>query len=305
MNEGPQDKKDKKNNRNILIIAFLAILLIINGVKFYIDYQKDQEQEAEITSKNVELEETMNKLESISNELDLKIEEIKKLGGDVEELRKVKEELEIEKEQLRKSSNAQIANFRTKLAGYESLLKKQDVEIARLRLVNEELLTENTGLKTQTNLLSDSISAISQTRNQLAQKVQVASQLKAENIKISALNARGKEREGEFRNRQIEKLKVDFNLAENKVAPIEGKDIKIRVIDPEGNVLFDVATGSGTFMHNGKENFYTANQEILFDNTRQQLSFLYEKGSDYVKGKHMVEIFADDYMIGTQTFTVK
>lgn len=305
MNERPEDKKDKKNNRNILIIAFLAILLIVNGVKFYIDRQKDLEQEAEIASTNTELEETLNKMESISNELDLKIEEIKKLGGDVEELTKVKEELEQEKEQLRRSSNTQIANYRSKLAGYETLLKQQDVEIAKLQLINEELFVENTGLKTEKNQLSDSISALSFTRSQLAEKVEVASQLKAENITVSALNSRGKEREDEFRNRQIETLKVNFNLAENNVAPVEGKDIKIRVIDPEGNVLFDVATGSGTFMSNGKETFYTANQEILFDNTRQQLTFLYEKGSDYAKGQHMVEIYADDYMIGSENFTVK
>ncbi|CAN5287910.1 hypothetical protein BH23BAC1_BH23BAC1_36880 [soil metagenome] len=304
MNERPEETK-KKNNRNILIIAFLAILVIINGVKFYIDYQKDQEQQAEIASKNTELEETYNKLESISNELDLKIEEIKKLGGDVEELTQARNELEKEKEQLRKSNNATIASLRSKVSGYEELLKKQDAEIARLKLFNEELLAENTQIKTEKVQLSDSISQLSRTRKQLAQKVEVASQLKAENIMVQALNNRGKAREDEFRNRQLDKLRVEFSLADNKVAPIEGKDIKIRIIDPEGNTLFDVATGAGTFMYNGKEEFYTANQEILFDNTRQKLAFEYDKGGDYAKGTHNVEIFADNYLIGKKSFTVK
>lgn len=304
MNERPEETK-KKNNRNILIIAFLAILVIINGVKFYIDYQKDQEQQAEIASKNTELEETYNKLESISNELDLKIEEIKKLGGDVEELTQARNELEKEKEQLRRSNNVTIANLRSKVSGYEELLKKQDAEIARLKVFNEELLAENTQIKTEKVQLSDSITQLSRTRRQLAQKVEVASQLKAENIVVQALNNRGKAREDEFRNRQLDKLRVEFKLAENKVAPIEGKDIKIRIIDPEGNTLFDVATGAGTFMYNGKEEFYTAHQEILFDNTGQTLAFEYDKGGDYAKGTHNVEIFADDYLIGRKSFTVK
>ncbi len=305
MNERPEDTK-KKNNRNLLIIlAFVAVILIINGVKFYIDYQKDQEQQAEIASKNTELEETYNKLESISNELDLKIEEIKKLGGDVEELTLAKNELEKEKEQLRKSTNVTISRLREKVSGYEELLKKQDVEIARLKTVNEELLAENTQIKTEKVQLSDSILALTRTRRQLAQKVEVASQLKAENIAIKAVNGRGKEREDEFRNRQLEKLRVEFTMAENKVAPIEGKDIKIRIIDPEGNTLFDVATGSGTFMYNGKEEFYTAHQEILFDNTRQKLAFEYDKGGDYAKGTHNIEIYADNYLIGKKSFTVK
>lgn len=305
MENKPNEPKEKKNNYKVLIIAFIAILLIINGVKFYLDYQKDQEQEAQIANIEAERDETLNKLESISNELDMKIEEINKLGGDVEELRKAREQLEVEKEQLRKAAYIEAGKLKEKVQGYETLLKQQDQEIARLKVVNQELLSENTGLKTQRIQLSDSISTLTQTKRQLDQKVALASQLKAENIKVFAVNKRDKEREGEFRNRQIEQLKVEFNLAKNNVAPIEGKDIKIRIIEPEGEVIFDVAKGSGTFMNEGKEMFYTANQEILFDNTGQMLTFYYEKGSDYKEGMHTVEIYADDYLIGSETFNVK
>ena len=305
MDNKTNEQKDKKSNYKVLIIAFIAILLIINGVKFYLDYQKDKEQEAKIANVEAERDETLNRLESISNELDMKIEEINKLGGDVEELRRVREELETEKEQIRKAAYIEAGRLKSKVQGYETLLKKQDEEIARLKVVNEELLSENTGLKTEKIKLSDSLTTLTKTQQKLGQKVAIASRLKAENVKVFALNKREKEREGEFRNRQIEQLKVQFNLAENNVAPIEGKDIKIRIVGPEGDVLFDVARGSGTFMNEGEEKFFTANQEILFDNTRQQLTFVYEKGSDYKEGKHTVEIYADDYKIGSGTFTVK
>jgi cell division protein ZapB len=79
----------------------------------------------------------------------------------------------------------------------------------------------------------------------------------------------------------------------------------IRVIDENGQVLFDVARGSGTFLFNGKEEFYTAAQEILFDNTRQQLTFLYDKGSEYPEGTYRLEIYTDDYLIGQGEFGVK
>jgi cell division protein ZapB len=79
----------------------------------------------------------------------------------------------------------------------------------------------------------------------------------------------------------------------------------IRVIDENGQVLFDVSRGSGTFLFNGKEEFYTAAQEILFDNTRQQLTFLYDKGSEYAEGNYVLEIYTDDYLIGRGDFTVK
>ena len=79
-----------------------------------------------------------------------------------------------------------------------------------------------------------------------------------------SVNSKGRERESPFRARQLEKLKIEFNLADNKVAPIEGKKIMIRVIDDSGQVLFDVARGSGTFILNDKEEFYTASLYTLF-----------------------------------------
>ena len=160
-------------------------------------------------------------------------------------------------------------------------------------------------LKTKQNKLSDSITRLSRNKDELASKVALASQLKAENIIIKAVNSKGKERNSPFKNKQLHKLKVEFNLADNKVAPVEGKKIIIRVTDENNQIIFDVAKGSGTFMLNGKEEFYTAAQEILFDNTRQKLTFFYEKGSDYNSGSYTMEIFADNYKIGNAQFEVK
>ena len=160
-------------------------------------------------------------------------------------------------------------------------------------------------MKTQKNQLGDSINRLSQTREDLATKVAIASQLKAENVSIVGLNERGRERESPFKSRQVGKLRIEFNIAENNVAPIEGKKIMIRIIDENNQVLFDVARGSGTFLYQGKEEFYTASQEILFDNTRQKLTYIYDKGSDYAPGNYTLEIYSDDYLMGTGTFVVK
>jgi cell division protein ZapB len=70
-------------------------------------------------------------------------------------------------------------------------------------------------------------------------------------------------------------------------------------------VIFDQSRGSGTFMLANKEEFYTAAQEILFDNTRQRLTFLYEKGSDYADGNYLVEVFTGGYKMGEARFEVK
>jgi hypothetical protein len=294
-----------KNHRSTIIIALLLIIIIIQGVKWYLDSQEIKAKDQKIESTEQELASTMQRMTEIKNELDLKIAEVQKLGGDVSDLQTAKAEIETELKRTKRANGKVIKDLKDKVEGYELLLKNKDEEIEKLKSVNKELLTENKSLKTEKNQLGDSINQLSQTKEELATKVAIASQLKVENIKIVAVNERGKERDSPFKNKQISKLKVDFNIAENNVAPIEGKKILIRVIDENGQVIFDVARGSGTFITAGKEEFYTAAQEILFDNTKQKLTFLYEKGSEYASGTYTLEVYTDDYKMGSGQFTVK
>lgn len=295
----------KKSNKTVIIIALLLIVVIIQSIKIYFDRQEN----TEITQQKVNVEEdlagTLVRLKEIQVELDQKIDEIKKLGGDVAELQKAKAEVDAQlRRNVGKSAKA-IKELKDRVEGYEELLKLKDEEIEKLKSVNKELFSENRQLKTQKNVLNDSINRLATTTDQLASKVAIASQLKAENLSIKAVNSNGKERESPFKNKQLEKLKVEFNLADNKVAPIEGKKILIRVMDENGQIIFDVAKGSGTFMLSNKEEFYTAVQEILFDNTRQKLTFYYEKGSDYPSGNYSIEIYADGYLMGGAQFVIK
>jgi cell division protein FtsB len=301
--------QEKKDSRKILLTVFIVVLIALNGVLLYLNIQSRDENQQIVTEKeslNTELIATSQKLDSISYQLDLRITEVKRLGGDVESLQRVKEQLEADKAQLVKDRNFTVRNYNEKIKAYETLLQTKDTEIARLKVVNEELFAENTNLKTQKNMLSDSISTIERDKKKLAEKVAIASALKVENLQVNAMNDRGKERDGgEYRARQVDKIKVVFNLAENNVAEIESKDIYLRVIEPDGAALFDLSTGGGVFEYEGSETFYTAKQPILFDNTRQKLSFVYDKGTPYKSGRHVVELYADGYKIGQGSFVIK
>jgi len=295
----------RRNNKVPVIIAFMAIVIIIQGIKIYLDTKEKQEVRTQLITTEEELATTMQRLTEISTELDEKIAQVQKLGGDVQDLQQAKLEIEEELKRNKRATGKEIKALKDRVEGYELLLKNKDEEITKLQSVNKELMTENRSLKTQQNKLGDSLNRLTQSKEELATKVAIASQLKAENIRIVSVNERGKERTSPFRSKQITQLKIDFNLAENSVAPIEGKKIMIRIIDENNQVLFDVARGSGTFIFNGKEEFYTAAQEVLFDNTRQKLSFLYDKGSEYTPGNYTLEIYTDDYLMGRGEFVVK
>ena len=304
-----EQNQEKQGSRKILLTIFIIVLIALNGVLLYLNIKNKEESDQKdvvIEAKDAELDATSAKMDSISKELDLRITEVQKLGGDVETLTQAKNQLEKDRNALRTASSAERRRLQEKIEAYETLLTNKDEEIAKLRSVNEELFSENTTLKTQKNQLNESINEIERTKQALAEKVAVASALKSENLVINAINEKGKERDGgEYRAKQVDKIKISFNLAENNVAEIESKDIYMRLIEPDGAALFDLATGGGTFAYEGKESFYTAKKQILFDNTRQNVTFVYDKGNPYKSGKHIVELYADGYLIGTGSFVVK
>ncbi len=295
----------KKKKPITMLVVFIAVIFAAAAIFYFV---RSSSQAEELEKQKAELDQTYYQLDSISTQLNDKILTISQLGGQVDTLIAIRDQLEAEKAQLRKTQNSQsrqIRNLKDRVGGYQELLLQQDEEIARLKVLNEELLSENTDLKTERNSLNQTITSLNDEKSQLQEKVATASQLKTEGMEVVAINKRGKEYKNEFRSRNIDKLRVQFYITENKVAPIEGKDILLKIIGTDNNVLFDVATGSGTFIFEGREMFYTAKQEILYDRTKKQVLFTYDKGSEYTKGLYKVEIYTDAYLMGRGSFTVK
>ncbi|MEQ8583045.1 MAG: chromosome segregation protein SMC [Marinoscillum sp.] len=302
-NSTPQSNP-KPKDRTALFIGLIVALLGVLVFLYYSNNTLEQEKEAQA----LELNKTLLQLDSISSQLDSKILTISQLGGEIDTLLKIKQQLETEKKQLLTNQSRQkdlMASLKDRVDGYQELLLAKDVEIEELKKLNDELLTENVELKTEKQQLNESIQEINKAKEELADKVAFASRLKVEGLKVFAVSDGGKEREGEFRSRQVDQLKITFTVADNKVAPIEGKDLLVRIIAPDGNVLFDVTRGSGSFIFEGRELFYSAKQEILYDKNSQLVTVFYKKGSEYVTGSYQVEVYTDDYLMGKGSFLVK
>lgn len=309
--------QEQKQDRKTLLWAALAVLLLLNLVLVYFIYHEKQENLAKdeiITAKTEEVLSIKTKLDSISTELDSKIAEIQKLGGSVDSLVALKVQLEKDKRELKNANTYSAANYNKKIKNYESVLSEKDGEIARLRQElgiatsrNEELSQKVTGLESERQLLADSVSNYSAQNRELSEKVTLASALRAENVNVNAVSNKGKEREGgKYRAKRIDKLRVNFKLGENAVARQNDKDIYLRVLDPDGAVLSDMATGSGSFIYNGKELIYSSKQTVSFTNTGQSVDIFYGRGGIPMKdGKYTIELYSEGFKIGEGDFTVR
>ncbi|MFC3878814.1 hypothetical protein ACFOSV_01430 [Algoriphagus namhaensis] len=305
--EYSKEEPKKDQGKNIIIIV-LALLVIISGIKLYTDYVDRTKKTEEILLLSTENNELNKRLDSVYYQLELRIQEVEKLGGEISSLEEARNQLLAERNAGKQRNANEIAALNAKINQFNAMITEKDQEILELRAMNQQLFSENQDLKTTQAEIEEEVAQLNIQKEDLQAKVNVASRLRAENISISAINRRGKEREEttkDFKNRQIERIKVSFNLADNKVALNGPRNVYVQILDSNGQPIFDVAKGSGTFMVDGVEEFFTVKQDIIFNNSGEELSFYYEKGSDYTSGDHEVKIFVDNYQVGSKVFTVK
>ncbi|PLK45649.1 hypothetical protein [Emticicia sp. TH156] len=315
-----QNQERRSNTALTAGLVLACALAALFGFLYFNARQDIDSKTVNISQKTKELLLTNSKLDSIAVQLDAKIAEVQALGGQVEDLQALKVQLEQDKKNLINSKNVSIKQYESKIKDYEAALTEKDAEIAKLREENSVLTTqnqtlgsenttlksENSSLRTDKQALSDSVYSTTVKNRELTEKVTLAAALKAMNVSVNAINSRGRERDGgAYKAKRVDKVRISFKLAENPLTKKEDKVIYLRLLDPKGNVISDMATGSGTFTFGGNETVYTSKQTVMYDNTGQNVDFVYSRGSAYEKGKYTVELYSEGFSIGRGTFDVR
>ena len=328
------DNTTQKTPTNPLILVALVLTTGLAAVMTYLYFNEKkvaENQEVAIGKRVEELTTVRVRLDSISTALNTKIVEVQKLGGNLEELLKVKTQLEADKLAL-KSGNAReiqsiIGKYAGKIKRYDAFLTEKDTLIAQLQrdkgelvATNQTLVRSNETLTTNVQTLNtnvekltvekqqarDSVVAYVAKTDELATKVNRAAVLKAQNLKIYAISSKGKVRdEDPYKAKRIDRIKLTYSLLDNPITKEEPKDVYVRVLDPDGGIVSDLANGSGTFTADGAETVYTTKQTINYDRNGQQVELLYVRGTAYKPGKYTVELFSEGYKIGTGQFAVR
>ena len=321
----------QSENKLKIAVAVLGLLAIALGFLYFRERQNNRKIEELSTIQAKVLLSANTKLDSIENQLNNKIFEIRKLGGNVDELVRAKMQLHADKLALQKMEGFSVKKYETKIKDYLFLLGQKDLELVTLRKENGILSAKNDSLSKETkNLLegisfaqkalsdsatnyslkqkelSDRAKEVEARNRELNDKVSLAAALRAESINIYAISTKGKESNGGiYRSKRVDKVRITFYLQENQITTREAKIIYLRILDPSGATVADMATGSGSFSFKGRETTYTARQKILFDNSHQSVEFVYSRGQAYKTGKHIIELYAEGYRIGEWIFEVK
>jgi hypothetical protein len=287
----------------IIVLGVVVVFLLINKNT---DSETIAKQEEKIEADSATINAKVKELEELNLALTRAKMEMDELGKSNDTLDQQLAQLNEYIKQVKAGNAKQVGNLTAKLSEYKKLLEIKDREITTLRQTADSLNTAVTTLNKEKSQMNDTIASLNTVKGELAKQVAIASILKAENIRVTAINKKDKELDkDEYKSKDIVKLKVLFNLGDNKVARKDNKQIIFRLIEPSGSVLYDAATGGGFFNVDGKDIPYTDKKSVKFDNSKQQVGFVYVKGSEYKSGTYKLEIYGDGVKIGDSQFTVK
>jgi phage shock protein A len=302
----PQSQPPRKDSKN-LIIALLAVGILGTWGYFLYDKNKSDKNLAQVQKEYITVDSAKNELDKsysaalgrldsltgYNNELEGKLternSEIKKLRGRIDGLIKKQNLTAAEKKEAEKL----IAELNEKITGMEQ-------EIERLKTENTQLNTDLTTEKGKTTQLTTDLQTTTTAKQELEQKVDVASTLNASNIAVTPVNEKkgGKEKVTATAKR-VDKLVISFDV-DNRIVQSGGTDVYVCITSPDGKPVSVEALGSGSFTtREDGEKVFTAKVPVDFEQGKKKhVEFAWKQNSEFQKGNYKIEVYHNGFKIG-------
>lgn len=307
----PAPPPQKNNMRNLLTGGLLLALL---GTWGYIIYDKNQTkekdivQDTQIAKSNTEKDELRKELDDATMRYDM----IKTSSANMAH----------SKDSIVTQRDKEIAQKRAEINRILSNVKATKEELAQAKTLIASLNDDITGYKTQIETLQGEKIVLIQEKETVTKErdiakketedakvvikekediIDVGSTLHASNFAVAGINERksGKEKSTTTAKR-VDKLRISFDLDENRITQSGTKAIYICITDPKGNPVTVEALGSGTFKtRDGADKFFTQMVEVNYtQGQKQTINVDWKQNSNFETGDYKIEVYNNGFKIG-------
>lgn len=187
---------------------------------------------------------------------------------------------------------AKIKQYEREVGTLRSAMKDYIRQIDSLNTLNQKLISENVSYRKEISSANLRAEMAEEKAAELDNKVKVGSVLRARDIRLEALNDRGK---AVSRIKNASRLRVDFVLSANELAMPGNKAIYLRIISPDGYVLTTEAMPS--FEYEGERLTYSAMREVDYQNQDLEVG-IYFTSSGFAAGTYRMELYTEGRLIG-------
>jgi len=302
------ENTNQKSGKTMMIVALLLLLVSagLNVYQYTHGVTVHDEMQAKIDTIYIEKNE-------IQKNLDVTSADLSKYKGISDSLDKVVDQKQADlakDEENIKQLRIAAKNDKSKIKALETAIQDYQNKMTDVLDQIDQLVLENTKLKGENASLTTEVSNLNTTKTNLENKVNTASVLKVEYVKVKAFKKKliGDGFTETSMGRKATKLNVCFTVLDNKVAQAGDKTVYVRIISPDNKVIGDKSRGSGTFnlVENSQETMYTLSVPMKYNNDKQNLCVDWtEDKKMFVEGTYTVEVYVDKILSSSSKFALK
>jgi len=282
-----------------ILIGLTALLVVFIIVLAWLLYDRKQEsiKLEEVTSEKFEL---IRDFENLSQEYDYLRTDNDSMNAQLEARQEQIDKLIEELNTTRVRNTAAINEYRRELGTLRDVLKSYIVQVDSLNQANIRLRQENVQVRQQVMQVETQLQQERQVKEDLSARVELGSQLVAENLVALPINRRGRDVN---RIGRVEQVQVCFTLKRNAIAMPGMRNVYIRIIRPDQLVL--ASSAQNLMMLDDEPTVYTSSREINYENVDIDACIYYDDDGSLIAGTYRVEVYTDGYQIGFTEFSLR
>ena len=302
------NQEEKKSNNKVLLI-FLFLLIGGNLTFAWLWWQEKNRANTVVVEKEqviVERDNVKADLLELQKEYATLQTNDAGLQKELEAKRAEIAEL-IEQAEKHKGDAYIISKLRKETETLRSIMKHYVVEIDSLNTLNKTILAEKAKVSEDLTAEKDKTSQLSKDKEKLQSTVNLGSILKAENPTVKGVKFKsGGTKEVETtKASRVERIKVSCVIGENKIAKTGVKSVYVRIVSPDGKEICKSPDDMNMVKFNGSKGFFAGKQDINYKNEEVAVDVFCANPNPFVPGKYLIEIIADDVVIGESNITLK
>ncbi len=269
-----------------IVIAILAVILAAVSVLYYNINRRQQLQYREL---EVVRDSIKNDLTNLISEYDSLQYQNDTIAARLVEANEMVEQLKYE----RRLNYNRLRAYEKEVGTLRTVMKQYLRQIDSLNSLNKKLINENVSYRKEISSANLRAERAEEKASELKNKVQQGAIVRARDITLIALSAKGKP---VSRVRTATTLRVDFTLNSNELATPGNRTIYVRITSPDGYILSTEQTPS--FEFEGGKLSYSASREVDYQNEDLDVSIFYN-GSGFAAGTYKVQLYSEGYMMGS------
>ena len=295
------------NNRNILTGILIVALLGTWGYIIY-DKNKTKQEKQDLTTQIVNSDSSKNELQRELNDAALRLDMLKTSNVKADSLLKTKdkdiEDLKNKVQAILNDKNAtasQLAEAKRLIAELKGNIETYTAQIEELKSENTQLTQEKQQVTEERDVANKNYDSANQVIKQKENVIDIGSTLHASNFNIVGLKEKSGGREKETTTaKRVDKLRISFDIDENRITQSGPKDIYVCITSPDGNPVTVDALGSGKFVtRDGEERPFTKKVQINYvQGQKQPVTVEWSQNSDFQTGNYKIEIYNNGFKIG-------